>query len=181
MASSEPTASPKEMLLPVSVEQFFRWDDFEEIHLSDLEDSSSDEDTTGRETSHLRDFQQDSPGLFLKLSSLERSRHSNSSSSIEEPQEEPALMQQKGQKWLNRLTGSRREQYQVVSKSPTGKSKSPSSSQQSHKSQPSPQSLGQKIASKFSTMFGTARPSIINLATITNQTDVPQKVRTCKV
>ena len=102
MATSEPTQSPKDLLLPVSVEEFFKWDDLEEIHLSGLEDSSSDEDTTGTETSHSRDFQQDSPGLFPKLSSMERSRHSKSSSSIEEPpQKEPALMQQKGHKWFN--------------------------------------------------------------------------------
>ena len=52
MATPEPTPSPKDLLLPVSVEEFFKWDDLEEIHLSNLEDSSSDEGTTGRKTSN---------------------------------------------------------------------------------------------------------------------------------
>ena len=41
MATPEPVPSPKEMLLPGSVEEFFKWDDLEEIHLCGLEDSSS--------------------------------------------------------------------------------------------------------------------------------------------
>ena len=194
MATSESTPSPEKKPLPVSVDEFYKWDDLEEIHLCGLEDSSH---TTGREMSHTLDFQQEkSPGLSIKPSSMEHSHHSKSLSSIEEPQEEPqekpqkepALMQQKGHKWFNWLK-KRCEQYQVVSQPPpTGKSKSLSSSPQSHKSQPSPQSPGQKMASKFSLTYGTARskggeysPSIINLATITDQVDVPQEVRTQKI
>ena len=185
MATSEPTPSPEEMLLPVSVKEFFKWDDLEQIHLCGLGDSSSDEDTTGRETSHTLDFQLDkSPGLYPKLLSMERSRHPNSSSLTgkpqEEPEEEPALMQQRGRtKWFSwRMLGQRREQYRVLSNSPTGKSKSLSSSQQSHKSEPgaSPQSLEQKIACEvLREMF--VRPSVINLTTITHQVDVPKEVR----
>ena len=71
MATSESTPMPKEMLVPVSVEEFFKWDDLEQIYLCGLEDSaSSDKDTAGKETSHTLDFQQDSPGLFPKLSSM---------------------------------------------------------------------------------------------------------------
>ena len=68
MATSEPTTSSTEMLLPVSVKNFFKWSDLKDIHLSDLKDSP--EDTARRETSHTLDFQQDSPGLFSKLSSM---------------------------------------------------------------------------------------------------------------
>ena len=189
MAASEPTPSPEEMLLPVSVEEFFKWDDLEQVHLYGLErDSSSDEDTTGRETSHTLGFQQGSPGLYPKLLSMERSRHSKSLSLTgkpqeepeEEPLEEPALMQQSGhtKRFSWRKLGIGREQYRVVPQSPTGKSKSLSSSQQSHKSQPSPQSLEQKMAREVSPeMFVTVRPSVINLATITHQVDVPKEVR----
>ena len=86
-------------------------------------------------------------------------------------------MQQKGHKLRNWLKFGRSRR--VASKSPTGKSKSLSSSQQSHKSQPSPQSPGQKMAREvFPEMFVTVRPSaIINLATITDQVGVPQEVR----
>ena len=85
-------------------------------------------------------------------------------------------MQQKGHKWRNWLKFGRSRR--VASKSPTGKSKSLSSSQQSHNSQPSPQSPGQKMAREvFPEMFVTVRPSIINLATITDQVGVPQEVR----
>ena len=72
-------------------------------------------------------------------------------------------MQQKGHKWRKfdwfKFGRSRR----VASKSPTDKSKSLSSSQQSHKSQPS--------------KGGEYSPSIINLATITDQVGVPPEVR----
>ena len=168
MATSEPTISPKDLPLPVSVEEFCKWSDLKDIHLSDLEDSNPDEDTAGTETSHTHDFQpQDSPGLFPKLSSMERNRNYKSLSLIEEPQEEPALTQQKGQKWFTISLPKfrkRREQYRVVSQSPpTGKSKSLSSSSLSHKSQPSKR--------------GESSPSIINLATITDQVGVPPEVR----
>ena len=162
MATSEPTISPKDLLLPVSMEEFCKWSDIKDIHLSGLEDLKSDEDTAGTETSHTHDFQpQDNPGLFPKQSSMESSRHSKSLSSIEEP----ALTKQKGQNWFSLPKfRKRREQYRVESKSPPiGKSKSLSSSQQSHKSQPS--------------KGGEYSPSIINLATITDQVDVPPEVR----
>ena len=158
---------PKEMLVPVSMEEFFKWDDLEQIYLCGLEDSaSSDKDTAGKETSHTLDFQQDSPGLFSKLSSMNVVVTLKSSSSIEEPQEELALMQLKGEKWLSLPKfRRRRQQYRVESKSPpTGKSKSRSPSPQSHKapsSPKSPQSPGL---------------SVINLATITDQVGFPKEV-----
>ena len=82
MATPEATPSPKEMLLPVSVEEFFKWDDLEEIHLSDLEDSSSAGWRHNRKRNEpypvtgAHEFQQDSPGSFPKLSLMECSRHS---------------------------------------------------------------------------------------------------------
>ena len=171
---------PKEMLVPVSVDEFFKWDDLEQIYLCGLEDSaSSDKDTAGRETSHTLDFQQDSPGLFSKLSSMERSRHSKSSSSIEEPQEEFALMQLKGEKWFSLPKfGRRRQQYRVESKSPTGKSKSlsPSPTGKSKSLSPSPQSRKAPSSPKSPQ---SPKLSVINLATITGQVGFPQEVSKC--
>lgn len=196
MATSESTPSPeKKPLRAVPVEEFFKWDDLEEIHLHGLKDSSSDEDTTEREARPEIGFQQEkSPEA-----STETGRHSKPSSSpVEEPQE-PALTQQKGRKWHFKFPKwKRRGQYQVESKSPTGKLKSlspetakraaltamshmPSLSPPSHKSPTSPISPEQEKAEKFSPLFegskeGEYSASVINLGTITDQVGVPEEV-----
>ena len=199
MATSESTPPPEKKLLAVSVEEFCKWDDLEQIDLCGLEDSNSDEETTERETRPLVRYQQEaSPDVSLKLPSTE-SGHSESSTSPTEELQKPLLMQQKGHKWYSNLLkfGKRREKYRVEPKSPTGKSKSlspekikgavslvssqiPSLGPPSHKSPKLPQSPGQKMAGKFDSVVGSKEgeysSSIINLAAITDQVGVPQEV-----
>ena len=141
--------------------EIFNWADIEEI---DLEGLSSDEDTEEIEASHTElSFEQDK-------------------SPEPSPEQSSPLLQQKDTKsWHLKLPkfGKRSKLYQIDEpKSPTKKTKSISPSPQSHKTSSLPTSLKSSREKMVAHTPRLKKAQLINLATITDQDDVPQEVRT---
>lgn len=213
MATKESTPSPEKKPSPDSVPKpssrrdtpFDWYEDIEEIHLSGLEDSSSDEEDAGKkdeETSHLSSFKRDKT---LEQSTeqplvTERGRCSKSPSSAESTSSLLPEHRHDRKPWHLVSLPKFLKKPSGKLKSPTGASqKSPSPSLRSPRSSRSPRSpraVAQRLANVtvgklFPKSEGTVRskearfgseevqyrPSI-NLATVTKQDDVPQEVST---
>ena len=153
--ASKFTSPEKEPPIP----EMFDWTDIEEIELQGL---SSDEDTEEIKASHAQ-------------LSFEEEKSPEPS-----PEQSSPLLQQKDTKsWHLKLPkfGKRSKSYQVDEPESSKKSKSVSPSPQSHETSSLPTSL-KSSKEKQTHTAGLKEAQLINLATITEQDDVPQEVRT---